>query len=334
MKERGDDFKGRLYELALENARTCGLGLPSDLTHRDVDRIERFLRALPIEEPPAELGAQIVAGGSLYVTAPTPEALAQAVEMLREKRAPAPVRGLEFAVPEVLREPPKVTPPALEPAPVRSQEPARVASVEAPRRPAVAIRGQRGPGRANMGQKRPGNAPEKTHFRPEKGAAARHERASVAGRQLAAKDLDALQAAADEAWKKRVEKESATPKATRKEKADLSLKALAKDAPRASWTPAMRAAQAEKVKQAWARRRKKSTPEPASKPARKPGRGIRVAAAMPGTPLGEKLPPTCTACGERRRLNGDGFCAECLKGMEDVRAKLPPELRIPPDGAR
>ena len=48
---------------------------PEDLTQRDVDRLIRFLRALPAEEPPGEFHGVSVEGGIL-VQADTPEELA------------------------------------------------------------------------------------------------------------------------------------------------------------------------------------------------------------------------------------------------------------------
>jgi len=55
--------------------------VPQDLTQRDVDRLIRFLRALPAEEAPGEFHGVSVEGGIL-VQADTPEELARAVRLL------------------------------------------------------------------------------------------------------------------------------------------------------------------------------------------------------------------------------------------------------------
>jgi hypothetical protein len=275
------------HSFRLREDLRLSLSLPEDLTQREVDRITRFLRAIPLEPSPGEFcGVQI--GGGIVVSADTPEELARAVSLL----TPRPL--------VVEREPQNEASGADEP-----QE-GDVAGPETKSTPAPTVReaGARG-GRARAERLTPEERSESARKAGEASARAwtpeaRQARSELTRSHWTPEMRERASKKSREVWAERRARPPAEPKpptssASRDERRRLAA---------GIFTPA---------------------PQPAKRhpnqhpPTIEPTTETALQAASDGPQL-----PACITCSKRTELDRDGHCASCVderKRMREIRAR-------------
>jgi hypothetical protein len=276
------------HSFRLREDLRLSLSLPEDLTQREVDRITRFLRAIPLEPSPGEFcGVQI--GGGIVVSADTPEELARAVSLLTPRRL------------VVEPEPHNEASCADEP-----QE-GDVAGPETKSTPAPTVReaGARG-GRARAERLTPEERSESARKAGEASARAwtpeaRHARSELTRSHWTPEMRERASKKSREVWAERRERPPAekkppiSPSAPRDERRKLAA---------GIFTPA---------------------PQPAKRhpnqhpPTIEPTTETPLQAASDGPQL-----PACITCSKRTELDRDGHCASCVeekKRMREIRAR-------------